>query len=159
MIKAEAAPNVWSEARKRMLTQPGHIYAAYSKGECWIKLGFSLDVDRRLGEINSRFHQLAPFTLIGKTPSVYAAERQMHRILGPFRHRRIGLSRELYLAMPAVEKIVKAIVEGVDRPAMDYREVHVCATWAINQAHQQPIPDLVRDLYRTAHYTNYRELP
>jgi len=148
-----------SEARMRMLTQPGHLYAAYSKGECWIKVGFSLDVDRRLGEISHRFRHLAPFTLIGKTPSVYAAERQIHRILAPFRHHRIGLSRELYLAIPVVESVVKTVVAGIDRPEMDYRAVHECVKWAIKQAYVEPIPDLVRDLYRQAYQSNYRELP
>jgi hypothetical protein len=146
-----------SEARERMLTQPGHLYAAFSKGECWIKLGFSLNVDRRIGEINRRFPQLAPFSLIGKTPSLYRAERQMHRILWPFREYQTGLSRELYLAVPAVQRIIKTVVTGVDRPPLDYQQVRECFDWALKQA--SPIRDDIRDWYRVARQTNYQELP
>lgn len=145
-----------SEARNRMLTEPGMLYAAYSRGECWIKLGFSLNVERRLGEINHRFPQLAPFTLIGKTPSLYRVERQFHRILWPFRDHQVGLSRELYLAVPALANLVKMVVSGVDRPPLPWPQYRECSRWALQQA--SPIRDGIRDLYRLARHTNYREI-
>lgn len=148
-----------SEARNRMLTQAGHLYAAYSKEQCWIKLGFSLDVDRRLREINSRFPVLAPFSLIGSTPSVYEAERQMHRILAPFRHYAVGLSRELYLALPKVEELIKTVVGGRDRPPMTLEEVRLAARWSVAHACQPGMRDHVRSIYTLAHRTGYREMP
>lgn len=148
--------NAISEGRRRMLTQPGHLYAAYSRGECWIKVGFSLDVDRRIYGLNSRFKQLAPFTLIGATPSLYRSERQLHRILRPFRDYQIGLSRELYLAVPALERLVRVVVDGVDRPPLDWSDLLECTRWARAQA--SPIRADIRDLYRLARRTNYREV-
>lgn len=145
-----------SQGRKRMLSDPGYLYAAYSRGECWIKVGFSLNVPRRLGTLNSRFKQLAPFTLIGATLSLYRAERQIHRILLPFRDFHIGLSRELYLAVPALESAVKMVVAGVDRPPMDWRDVSDCVKWSRAQA--RPIRDDIRHFYRVARQANFREV-
>src|SRR5690242_17565898 len=119
-----------AEGRRRMLTSPGHVYAAYSRGECWIKLGFSLDVTRRIHDLNSRFKPLAPFTLIGTTPSTYRAERQLHRILQPFRDHQIGLSRELYLSVPALERVVREVVSSDDRPPLHWEDLLECTRWS-----------------------------
>lgn len=156
---ARAAPlNPWSEARNRMLTQPGHLYAAYSSGKCWIKVGFSLNVPRRMGEINRRFPALAPFTLIGATPSVYSAERQMHRILSRFRFHAIGLSRELYLALPVVEKLVQTVVEGVDRPRLTLDEYIATSRWASECARKPRLREIVHDFYTVGYRTGFREV-
>ena len=150
--------NRWAEARDRMLTQPGYLYAAHSAGKCWIKVGFSLNVDRRLRELNSRFPQLAPFSLIGKTPSVYRAEQQFHRILSRFRFHAIGLSRELYLALPIVEKLVRTVVEGEDRPPLTLDEYLETARWASKCASTPGLRDIVRDLYTAGYRTGFREV-
>ncbi len=143
--------------RRRMLTQPGRIYAARSRALNWIKVGFSLDVERRLTEVNRRFHVMAPFDLIGSTPGVYESERQLHRILRPFRHNRVGLSREIYPALPIVEKIVTEFVAAKERPPLDHQAVSDCARWAIRRAYQDDLSFLVRDFYALAASYEYRE--
>lgn len=150
--------NARSEARDRMLTQPGHLYAAYSAGKCWIKVGFSLNVERRLRDLNSRFAPLAPFSLIGKTPSLYRAEQQIHRTLSPFRFHAVGLSRELYLATPKLEEVVHAVVEKDDFPPLELDELLAGMRWARAYATRSGIRDHVRDLYRAAYTTGYREV-
>lgn len=157
--EARARPvNPWSEARDRMLTQPGHLYAAYSAGKCWIKVGFSLNVDRRLRELNHRFPALAPFSLIGKTPSLYRAERQLHRTLAPFRFHAVGLSRELYLAIPKLEEVVQAVVAKDEFPPLTLDELLSGMRWARAYATRSGIRDHVRDLYQVAHRTGFREV-
>jgi len=95
-----------SEARLKMLYEPGHIYAAYSRYCDWIKLGFSSKIDERLEAIEKQYAEFAPFSLIGVTASTHRAEQQLHRAFAPFRQRRNGRTRELY---PAVQPLVQSI--------------------------------------------------
>lgn len=146
-----------SAARQRMLTQPGHLYAAYSRRECWIKVGFSLNVQRRLVEINHRFKSLAPFHLIGTAAATYESERQMHRILRPYRCQAVGLSRELYLAVPSLEEIVKDAVSGRDRPPMPPEDVRLAARASIQTVYGNGLKDDIRHIYSLFANNGYLE--
>lgn len=153
-----AAPvNRWSEARNRMLTQPGRLYAAQSKGELWIKIGFSLNVERRMREINRRFPALAPFKLIGSTAATYEVERQIHRILSPFRFSHVGLSRELYLAFPRVVQVATGIVDWPERQRLTLDEYIECARWARACTKSTELYSRVRAIYRSARANDYQE--
>lgn len=140
-----------------MLTEPGTLYAAYSRGKCWIKIGFTLDMNRRLDGLNHRFKSLAPFSIIGKAAAVYESERQMHRILRPFRCLRVGLSRELYLAIPEVEEIVDASFANGSRPPLPLEEVHWAARASINTVNRAGMRDGIRHVYELFANNGYRE--
>lgn len=158
IAKAQSRPpNPWSEARNRMLTQPGRLYAAQSKGGNWIKVGFSLNVERRMGEINRRFPALAPFKLLGSTVATYEVERQIHRILAPFRFSCVGLSRELYLAFPKVVEVATGIVAWPERQRLPFDEYLECARWARACTSKTEMYSHVREIYRAAYKSGYRE--
>lgn len=146
-----------SEGRRRMLTESGTLYAAYSRGKCWIKIGFTLDLNRRLDGLNHHFKSLAPFSVIGKAAAVYKSERQMHRILWPFRCNRVGLSRELYLAIPEVEEIVKAAFANGSRPPLPLEDVHVAAMAAIRTVNSDGMRDGIRHVYELFARNGYLE--
>lgn len=99
-----------SIARQKMLTEPGHLYAVYSRYCDWIKLGFSSKVEDRLEAIERQYAEFAPFSLIGKTVSTYRAEQQLHRVLEPFRQRRTGRTKELYPAVPPLVQTIKNVL-------------------------------------------------
>ena len=130
-----------------MLTQPGTLYAAYSRGKCWIKIGFTLDLNRRLDGINHRFKSLAPFSVIGKAAAVYESERQMHRILKPFRCHATGLSRELYLAIPEVEEIVSRAFANGSRPPLPLEDLRVATMASIRTIYDAGMRDGIRHIY------------
>ena len=59
-----------SVARLKMLRQPGHLYAAYSRYCDWLKVGFtSKGVRERIEGINYQYKDFAPFSLIGSAKS------------------------------------------------------------------------------------------
>ncbi len=117
-----------SRARLRMLSGPGHLYAAYSRYCDWIKIGFtSKAAPERILAINVQYAHFAPFSLIGAVPSLWAAEQQIHAWFAPFRQRNKGLTTELYPAAPSVVGAIKRILgndrwDGLEYP--ESREVH-----------------------------------
>lgn len=110
MSKAKRTYPSMSVARIKMLREPGHIYVAHSRYCDWIKLGFSSKVDERLVAIESQYAEFAPFSLMGKVPSTWRAEQQLHRILAPFRARHTGRSKELYPSTPLLVKTLRDVL-------------------------------------------------
>lgn len=123
-----------SIARQKMLNEPGHLYAVYSRYCDWIKIGFSSKVDDRLASIAHQYEEFAPFSLIGKTVSTYRAEQQLHRVLAPFRQREKGRTKELYPAVPPLVKTIENVLtwrEWKPMPSDQWRRV---GRWAYEAA-------------------------
>ncbi|MBS0219162.1 MAG: hypothetical protein JSR91_00320 [Proteobacteria bacterium] len=100
-----------SEARIRMLYEPGHLYAAYSRYCDWIKLGFtSKGAPNRLEGCAAQYAEFAPFSLIGVAKSTWRAEQQLHRLMRPFLQNKTASTAELYPAVPAVVEMVKFVL-------------------------------------------------
>lgn len=99
-----------SAARLKMLNEPGHIYAAYSRYCDWIKLGFTTKLDQRLENLEHQYAEFAPFSLIGVTVSTHRAEQQLHRALAAFRQGQTGRTKELYPAVRPMVQTVKNLV-------------------------------------------------
>ena len=120
-----------SLARQKMLTGPGHLYAAYSRYCDWIKVGFtSKPVAERIEAINRQYAAFGPFTLIGSTRSLWAAEQQIHSWFRPFRQRNRGLTAELYPAAPALLKAIKQIIANRDWPGLEYPQSSIMREWS-----------------------------
>lgn len=122
-----------SIARRKMLTQPGRLYAAYSRYCDWIKVGFTLRLEDRLESIGRQYVDFAPFSLIGSVPSTWGAEQQLHTMLSPFRQRHTGRTKELYPAVFSVSGAMKRILandEWQRLPFDAYREVRQWASEA-----------------------------
>lgn len=102
-----------SEARIKMLYEPGTLYAAYSRYCDWIKIGFTSKgaLVRREG-IAKQYPAFAPFCLIGTANSTWRAEQQLHRLMAPFRQAKTADTAELYPAVPAVVEMVKFVLEA-----------------------------------------------
>ncbi len=129
MSKAQSA------ARLKMLNEPGHFYAAYSRYCDWIKVGFtSKEVRERIEGINRQYPVFAPFSLIGSIPSVWRAEQQIHQILEPLRQRQRASTGELYPAIQPVVFIVKRIFSGRSRPALTADQMKMLRAWARQRA-------------------------
>lgn len=118
MPKIHAAAEQWglavtalqSQARLKMLSEPGHLYAAYSRYCDWIKLGFtSKAAAERIDAINHQYAHFAPFSLIGFVRSTWRAEQQLHRCLAPLRGG-VAITAELYPATPALVQNIKALL-------------------------------------------------
>lgn len=115
-------------ARLRVITEPGHLYAAYSRDGDWIKVGFSTRLSDRLKAIDHDFYG-GPFKFMGATPSVYRAEQQVHRALKPFLQRQSCHGRELYPNVPSLEQAVRAMVGGQSRPPFTLEEILDLMDW------------------------------
>lgn len=133
--------NPWSEARKRMLTQPGHLYAVYSRYCDWIKIGFTLDIEKRRKAINRQYADFAPFSLIGSVRSTWAAEQQLHRCFAPFRHRRTASTAELYPAVPSLVQNVRALLTHREWPVMPAERATALRRYAFRVAND-PLNEL-----------------
>jgi len=127
-----------SIARMKMLTEPGHLYAVYSRYCDWVKIGFSTKVDERLENIAHQYDEFAPFTLIGKTVSTYRAEQQLHRALEPFRQRHTGRTRELYPAVPPLVQTVKNVLSWREWKPMPWEQWKRVSGWA-REAARKPL--------------------
>lgn len=124
-----------SIARQKMLTQPGHLYFAYSRYCDWVKIGFtSKPVAERIDGINAQYAEFAPFSLMGSVPSTWSAEQQLHRCLSPFRGRRKGRTAELYPALPVLVKNLRAVLTYRKWERMDWRRAHLLLTYAQRKA-------------------------
>ena len=68
---------------ERMLAGEGFVYAAEVPGTQYVKLGFSLRPEKRVGNIFTyRIKKKAgPMRLIAKAPCSFAAEKAMHKQL------------------------------------------------------------------------------
>jgi hypothetical protein len=109
-----------SLARQKMLTGPGHLYAAYSRYCDWIKVGFtSKPVAERIAAINTQYAHFAPFSLIGSTHSTWDAEQQFHRCFGPLRRGQKALTGELYPAVPWFAGQVRNVLAHRHWPVME----------------------------------------
>lgn len=109
-----------SEARRKMLTDSGWLYAARSRYCDWIKIGFtSKGAKVRLDSCNKQYAEFAPFSLIRAVSSTWRAEQQLHSVLAPFRQRNVGRTKELY---PAVPSLVLLLENMLWRPRWDYVE-------------------------------------
>lgn len=106
-------------ARRRVMTEPGHIYAAASADGKWIKIGFSLDVADRIRGLNLEYKGDAEFTLIATTRSTYRTEQQMHRFMQPLHQVHIAAGKEFYPVMPAVQEVVKELIELPEQLEID----------------------------------------
>lgn len=120
-----------SRARLKMLSDPGHIYAAYSRYCDWVKVGFtSKPVHHRLEAAASQYPEFAPFSLIGVTRATWSAEQQVHYLLSPFRHRRTGRTKELYPAVPSLVSLVEEIVSHPQWDRLPYEKWKPIIDWA-----------------------------
>lgn len=123
-----------SHARLKMLNEPGHLYAAYSRYCDWVKIGFSSKLGDRLEAINRQYAAFAPFSLIGSARSTWRAEQQVHRFLEPLRQRRVAATRELYPAIPTVISAIKAMLEGRERPTFTADQMRDLRAWGRKMA-------------------------
>jgi hypothetical protein len=127
-----------SAARQRVLTGPGHLYAAYSRYCDWVKIGFSTRFKERLDEIDHAYPLFAPFSLIGATPSVYRVEQQVHRFLEPLRQRRTASTKELYPAMPSIVGTVKKLLAYDQSEPFSLEQMRDLREWGRRMA-QHPL--------------------
>lgn len=128
-----------SEARRKMLTDPGWLYAARSRYCDWIKIGFtSKSAKVRLAACNNQYAEFAPFSLIRAIPSTWAAEQQLHYLLAPFRQRHKGRTAELYPAVPALVAGINIIFSNSRWDRMSYDEWRHIIEWS-RRAAQHPL--------------------
>lgn len=121
-----------SDARYKMLHEPGHIYVAHSRYCDWVKVGFSTKISDRLESINRQYADFAPFSSMGTVRSTWSAEQQLHRFAAPFRAGHTGRSKELYPSTPELLKLLRAILtyrEWVRLPFDDYRKARDYYRW------------------------------
>lgn len=130
-----------SAARLRMLSQPGHLYAAYSRYCDWIKLGFTLSLDNRLKSLAHQYDEFAPFSLIGSTRSTWSAEQQLHLLLGPFRQRQTGRTKELYPAVRSIVSTVKAVLKYPTWERLEWEQTREMLDWVHMAAKAPPNRD------------------
>jgi len=123
-----------SEARLKMLSQPGHLYAAYSRYCDWIKIGFTLSLEDRRKNLGHQYAEFAPFSLIGSTRSTWSAEQQVHGFLEPLRQRRTGRTKELYPAVPSVVAIVKQIMKHPQWGRLEWEQARTFREWTWKMA-------------------------
>jgi hypothetical protein len=118
-----------------MLSEPGYLYAAYSRYCDWIKIGFTSKTGRqRLEAVDHQYPLFAPFTLIGSVPSLWRAEQQIHAFMEPFRQRHTAATRELYPATLTVVQVVKLIIAGRDRPPFTADQMREMRAWCRDRA-------------------------
>lgn len=128
-----------SEARQKMLYEPGRLYAAYSRYCDWVKIGFtSKSVAERIEGIDRQYAEFAPFSLIGSVPSLWAAERQIHGWFAPFRNRQTAATAELYPASRSVVGAINAILASDRWDGLTYPETTKMREWA-RQAAKHPL--------------------
>lgn len=125
----------------------GHIYACYSRYCDWIKLGFSVDPQRRFRELNREHPNFAPFTPIGVTRGTLEAEQQIHRAMVPFR--RLGWvgSYELYPASHSVVGVAKAIVANEVFWRINNGDMAVFERWAERAARHPLNRVIIRECF------------
>ena len=120
-----------SEARMRMLYEPGILYAAYSRYCDWIKIGFtSRTAADRVDELNHAYPLFAPFSLIGSTPGTHNVEQALHRILVPLRLNRIASTGELYPASPSLRAFVDKMLQHDQTVPIDGEGRREMLDWA-----------------------------
>lgn len=128
-----------SIARQKMLTEPGHLYAAYSRYCDWIKIGFtSKSVTERMEGINRAYPLFAPFSLIGSIRSTWDGEQQAHSILRPLRQGKKASTGELYPACPSVVLLVKNMLAKGDFRGLETNERLDLRLW-VNRVARHPL--------------------
>lgn len=157
MSKSQIRYPAMSEARLRMLNEPGHLYAVYSRYCDWIKLGFSSKVDERLESINLQYAEFAPFSLIGKVRSMYRAEQQLHSGFAAFRLGRTGRTKELYPAVKPLVQVIKNILTHREWVPMSYEQCRSTRRWA--QAHAQLPLNRIESVISFERYAAERRRP
>lgn len=107
----------WRTAYEARRWQPGRLYAGMFRDGRLVKVGFSLDVERRLKDLALLFGE--PLKLIHDIPAYWQQERWLHRFLGK-RHRvPVCGSRETY-TYAAVKPELDAIWWTGETPAMPH---------------------------------------
>lgn len=124
-----------SIARKKMLSEPGQLYAAYSRYCDWVKIGFTSKTGReRLEAVEHQYPLFAPFTLIGETRSDWCAEQQLHGLMEPFRQRKTASTKELYPAVYAVMDLVKYVIRHREWLSLEWPQRRQIREWIRERA-------------------------
>lgn len=107
----------------------GHdcIYVARTGDERWIKIGFSSHLTKRLNSLDAAFPEYAPFIPVGACRSSFRTEQQIHRAM---RSLHVEGCREIYPAIPPVERLADCLVAQDHLPHFEIDEYFALKDWA-----------------------------
>lgn len=117
-------------ARRAVETDPGWIYVADLPRGDVVKIGFSLNVEKRLKKVAANYATHGKLELRATWPALITEERKLHKALISLRLSRVLKSAgEFYCRIPVLDHMLTAVAQRPGLEDLTFREWRDLQRW------------------------------